>query len=331
MKPILPTPNQHGDANGNNIRLSGGQQTPQQRWNHAGKNLGKIKEIANIIFDNTSPHDVATFNKLLRNNMDYLQLQHRSDVSEAVRNMMPTTITILATLAPQLDPTNPGNIIPVFKIEIYIWKQEFTKASDSKDKYSENMATAYIIVYNQCSTTLKNDLESTDTFSSIHQNQDVLSLLHLIQGLCCSYDAKNQSIMATVASLKCLYTHNQKDRVDNHTYHHEFMAYVDTIETNGGLGAVGIVPTFLKKMLKDMATTGTIQDASKPSNAERALAIKAVHDKYIGTLMLSGANRGKFDPLRTDLKDQFGFGEYRYSKSVDQCLTLLNHWGGTLT
>jgi hypothetical protein len=112
VKPTTPTPNQHWDNNGNNVRCRGGRQTPQQRWNHSGKTLGKIKEIANNIFDNTGPHDAATFNKLLKNMADYLQLQHGSNVSEAVRNMTPTMITILATPTPQPDPTNPGNIIP---------------------------------------------------------------------------------------------------------------------------------------------------------------------------------------------------------------------------
>ncbi len=331
MKPILPTSNQHGDNDGNKVRCRGGQQTPRQRWNHAGKTLRKTKEIANDIFDNTGPHDAATFNKLLKNIVDYLQLQHGSDVSEAVRTMMPTTITIPATPTPQPDPTNPGNVIPVSKINTYIWKWESTKASDPKDKYDENMAKAYIIVYNQCSTTLKNDLKSTDKFSLIRQNQDVLDLLRLIQGLCCSYHAKIQSVMVTVASHKHLYTHYQKDGVDNHTYHREFMAHVETIKTYGGLGAIGIVPTFLEKMLKDMATTGTIQDASNPSDAECALAIKAVCEEYLGALMLSNVNKDKFGPLRTNLKNQFCFGEDCYPKSVDQCLTLLSCWGGTST
>jgi hypothetical protein len=103
------------------------------------------------------------------------------------------------------------------------------------------------------------------------------------------------------------------------------------IETYGVLGAIGILPTFLKKMLKEMAKAGTVHDASNPSDAERALAIKAVGEEYLGALMLSGANRDKFGPLRIDLKNQYGFGEDCYPKSVNPCLTLLNHWSGTST
>jgi hypothetical protein len=49
--------------------------------------------------------------------------------------------------------------------------------------------------------------------------------------------------MATVASHKQLFTYYQKDGVNNHMYHREFLAHVETIKTYGGLGAVGVVPT----------------------------------------------------------------------------------------
>jgi hypothetical protein len=50
-------------------------------------------------------------------------------------------------------------------------------------------------------------------------------------------------------------------------------------------------------MLKDMERNGVISDAKNPSYAEQAQAIKAICDKYLGTLMLSGSNREKFGSL----------------------------------
>jgi hypothetical protein len=166
-------------------------------------------------------------------------------------------------------------------------------------------------------------------FPSISQNQDVIGLLRLIQGLCCSYDAKIQSVMVTIALHKHLFTYYQKDSVDNHTYHCEFLAHVKTIKTYGGLGAVGVVHTFLDAMLKDMEKIRVIKDAANPSDLERAQVIKAVHDEYLAALMLSGSNRDKFGPLRMDFKNQIGFGEDCYPKTIDQCLSLLKRWGHT--
>jgi hypothetical protein len=90
---------------------------------------------------------------------------------------------------------------------------------------------------------------------------------------------------------------------------------------------VGVVPSFLDAMLKDMEKIGVIKDAKNPSDAERAQAIKAIRDEYLAALMLSGSNRDKFGPLCMDLKNQFGFGEDHHPKMIDQCLSLLNRWG----
>jgi hypothetical protein len=132
--------------------------------------------------------------------------------------------------------------------------------------------------------------------------------------------------MATVTSHKRLFTYYQKDGVNNHTYHHKFLAHVKTIEIYGGFGAVGVVPTFLDAMLKDMEKAGIIKDATNPFDSERAQTIKAIRDECLAALMLSGSNRDKFGPLCMDLKNQFGFGEDFYPKTIDQCLSLLNRW-----
>ena len=99
--------------------------------------------------------------------------------------------------------------------------------------------------------------------------------------------------MATMASHKPLFTHYhyQKDGVDNHIYHREFLACVETIETYGGLGSVGVIPTFLKAKISEMANDKTIKDATAPTYQEKALAITAVREEYLAALMLSGANR----------------------------------------
>ncbi len=80
--------------------------------------------------------------------------------------------------------------------------------------------------------------------------------------------------MATVASHKRLFTYYQRDTNDNHKYYQEFCAHVETLETYGGIGAVGITPMFLTAKLKDLALEKVIQDAKNPTDAERLIAIK---------------------------------------------------------
>ena len=281
----------------------------RHRWNQGqqqgGKFKGKTKEIEQEIFDNTSQHDTAQFNKLLKNISNYLQLNHGNNVSEAVCNLTPVDIPIPRQPVVAIDPNDDTKRLPVMEVDLYLWKCEHTKAQDRWDKYYKNMAKAYIIVFHQCSPSLKNDLKALDTFAAIRSAQDVIGLLKLVQSLCCSYDAKTQGVMATVASYKKLFTYYQKDGVDNHNFHREFVAHVETLETYGGVGVVGVVPTFLTARIKELATNGLIANPANPTDAKRALAVSSVWDEFLAALMLKGGNREHFGALWTDLKNQY--------------------------
>jgi hypothetical protein len=217
-----------GNASNINKCRAGGaghRQNPHQHWNQGahhgrGKFREKTKEIEANTFDNTGPHDAAIFNKSLKNITDYLQLNHGNNVSEAIRKMMLANIVLPEIPQPSKpNPNKPGELIPVSIIDTYLWKQAHIKASE-RDK---NMVKTYVIIYHQFSPNLKNDLKASGLFPSICLNQDVIRLLQLIQGLCCSYDAKIQSVMATVTSHKRLFTCYQKDGVNNHTYHQKIL------------------------------------------------------------------------------------------------------------
>jgi hypothetical protein len=115
-----------------------------------GKFKGKIQGIENYIFDNAGPHNAANFHHSLKHFADHLQLIHGNEVSEAIRMMMPVTITIPPVPTPQPDPNNlDGPLLPVSEIETYLWKEKHKKATTKLAKYEENMACAYIIIFQQ--------------------------------------------------------------------------------------------------------------------------------------------------------------------------------------
>ncbi len=191
------------------------------------------------------------------------------------------------------------------------------------------MARAFVLIYHQCTTHLQNEINATKAFPAIRTAQDPIALLKLIQSLCCSYDAKTQSVTATVASHKKLFTYYQKEGVDNHKYYQEFCTHVETLKTYGGIRAIGITPHFLSVKLAELAKAGTISSATYPTDDKRMKAILLVRDEFLGCLMLSSANKDRYTALKSDLHNQYGFGTDLYPKSPDQCLSLLNRRSDT--
>ena len=231
------------------------------------------------------------FHRFLKQIADYIQLNYGNKVSEGIQTMTPVIIDIPAVPQDKQDPDDPSNIIKVTDIDIYLWKEKHKKASPKLDKYKTDMARAFILIFHQCTPSLKNDIEAADTFPAIWVAQDPIMVLKLIQSLCCSNDAKTQSIMATVALHKRLFTYYQCDGDDNHKYYQEFCAHVETLETYGGIGAIGITPTFLAAKLKELATAGVISSATAPTDAKRMMAIELVRDEFLGCLIINGANK----------------------------------------
>jgi hypothetical protein len=318
-KPKIPAP--HAIDGNNNCR--GRHRQHRNRWNNAtggphGKFKGKTPRIENNIFDNTGAHDAVNFHCSLKHITDHLQLSCGNEISEAIRTVTPVIIDIPAVPMVKPDPNDPlrATMIPVTKIDIFLWKEKHKKASVKLDKYKEDMAHTFIIIFHQCTPSLKNKIEAADNFLAIRAAQDPFTLLKLIQSLCCSYIAKMQSFMATVASHKHLFTYYQQDGDDNHKYYQEFCTHVKTLKTHGRIGAIGITPTFLTAKLKDLAIADTISSAN-PTDPERLLAIKQCRDEFLGCLMLSGTNKDHYAALKLDLNNQYGFGKDLYPKLPD--------------
>ena len=311
-------PNRRGGRRWNNATGVGG--SPGQTVKYPTRN----KELPeNLVFDNTGQNDAANFQRTLKGMANFLHTTYSAEVSEAILKMQAVTITVDDLPPLKTDPTT-NQPLPLASWEEYKWRQDYAEQSKKLKLYTDSMPKAYIHLYNQCSTNLKNDLEASAAFPAVEAAKDAIGLLKLIQGLCCSYDSKTQSVMATVASQKKLFTFFQRDGMDNSTYHREFIAHVETIETYGGTGAIGITPIFVAQKLQEMHAEMQCTNPTKPTDSELALANKTVRDEFLAALMLSGANRDRYGALRNELANQFGFGNDLYPKTPDHCLTMMN-------
>jgi hypothetical protein len=156
-KPPANLPTKDGNAN-----RRGGRRQNQNQWNHTGavtakKFEGKTPELKGDIFTILAPR-TANFHKVVKNIADYLQLEHGSNVSKAVRTL---------TLPPDSEIPEPPTTT-LSSIDEYLWKEKHKNAV----KFKENMQKAYIIIFHQFTPSLKNNLEAADSFPPILSAQD---------------------------------------------------------------------------------------------------------------------------------------------------------------
>ena len=102
-------------------------------------------------------------------------------------------------------------------------------------------------------------VKADDSFEKIGRTWDVIALLALInKSFCCSFDTKTYGVMATVKVMKRTNVFYQKDGVNNQTYHCKIVAQIETTESYGRYGTIGVEPTMLKALLKKMHQDSTI-------------------------------------------------------------------------
>jgi hypothetical protein len=196
IKPANPG-NQATPGDGNKNRQTGGGgaggdgcgRRNRHRYNTNNNNSGnkfvsRNKGIKHDVFDNTGTNNASLFNKSLTHIEDYLleKLDHGRDVSDAVCNMTPVTITIPKPPKGLPDPNDNSKMLSVDDLQIFQWKDAFTCASKRKDYYDDGLDKAYVIIFNQCSTSLKNELKAGANVSTFRQAQNPIELLRLIQG-----------------------------------------------------------------------------------------------------------------------------------------------------
>jgi hypothetical protein len=207
---MKPPANEGGQ---NNCR--GGRGRNCNRWNNPtgrGGNAGQgnpsakfptqSKELPeHVVFDNTGQINAANFQRSLKGMANFLHTTYSAEVSEAILKMQEVVIAIEENPPQRVNPMTLVHV-PLTSWEEYKWKKTYPEQSNRLKTDKESIPKAYIYVYNQCSTNLKNDLELSSAFPVIEAAKDPIGLLKLIQGLCCSYDSKTQSVMATVALQK---------------------------------------------------------------------------------------------------------------------------------
>ncbi len=93
----------------------------------------------------------------------------------------------------------------------------------------------------------------------------------------------------------------------------------EVIEEYRGAGSLTYFPNMIKK---ELTTKGV--DMNKASVEEMKEAKKMVHEKFLATLMLNGANCEKYGELKCSMAENYVMGTSKYPESPEGVLRILN-------
>jgi hypothetical protein len=211
--------------------------------------------------------------------------------------------------------------VPPTRAEIFIWEQDFKRMGDKIHQYEENCERAYALVWGQCSPELRNKLKSAPHYVS--GTQDVVQLLILIRGFCCTFDDQRQGTWSLQQAKKKAFLYVQKPGMVNADYMEEFMVIIGVVETYGG--EWGQEPGLIRAKLEK----AWVPDIDNPTDAELDEAKEAARDDFLAMMFLSGADKERYWKLRDELSNDYAKGADNYPSTLDGMLRLLNNYKTT--
>ena len=84
----------------------------------------------------------------------------------------------------------------------FVWKDDYKGKKHRMDKYNDNESNTWALIYDQCSSELKNKLKGTNGYDNAKSSNDIIKLRTKIRGYCCQFNTLNDEYMSIVKSLK---------------------------------------------------------------------------------------------------------------------------------
>jgi hypothetical protein len=277
----------------------------------------------------------AKFAKSLEEIAVYVQKEYTHGgglIGQAIRELTAPNLDLPDQ--PTGTPAHPGdpNAVPPIPacaaapptpLDIFVWQEDYKEAKKVATQYNENMQRSYALVWGQCSPELRNKVKAAATYAAVSAAQDVVQLLLLIRGFCCSFDDQRQGTWSLQQAKKKAYLYIQREGISNTAYMEEFIALIKVVETYGG--EWGQEPGLITAKLQ--ADTPMV-DIDNPTEAELNRAKEAATEEYLAMMFLSGADKNRYFELRNELSNDYAKGNDNYPSTLDGMLRLLNNYRG---
>lgn len=231
-------------SNTNNARRPYYRRTNNANTSNNNDNANRI--LKNDIFDIGATANADQFRRTLEAIENHVQTTYKDagDIVIAIRTLAPPS-TIVAPTAPARDLANP-DAYDILKIH---YETDYRAYAAADRIYKSHLVNAWGLIYGQCTTALKSQLEGMTEYSTARSTNDIIELLKLIRGICCKFDVKSQKYVALAATFRQAFVYFQDNNTSNDDFFHHYKSILGTIQSFGGDDAIGVIPNFVDEDL----------------------------------------------------------------------------------
>ena len=192
--------------------------------------------------------------------------------------------------------------VPVSRVKQAIFDEKIKNWVREEQGLEATLHSLYNVIWGQCSPSMQEKIRSRPKFHVTEEKEDVIGLLKEIKGISHQFESHENIYDSLYEAKKGLYNFRQQPQDSNSTHLRSFQNLVDVIEHYGGNiaddSALTKYETEYYKKINETASSTKVKERAK--------------NKMLAIMFLKSTDRGRYNKLLSDLKDQRIFGTDAY-------------------
>ena len=126
----------------------------------------KVQCLEDAIFESGAEKHTAHFTETLEKIAKYVQKKYNSDIANIIKDVEQPQFDFSTCSVPQIITDVDGMMTQekINEMDIYIWKKDYKLMHSQKAKFSKKEKKVFPITFDQCSTSLRSQLEGARLF-----------------------------------------------------------------------------------------------------------------------------------------------------------------------
>ena len=256
---------------------------------------GRCEALKGSVYDCSESKNIDQFSTTSKEIAEYIGREYKfgMDTRLSLERLEPIEL-----IAPK-DPSSEAS-----RTELRIWEKRVDEFVKREVTLRENLKTAYSLIWGQCSSMMRQKLESHEEFETIANDGDAIALLKLIKDATYHFECQRKIHHVLWETKRLFFNSHQGRHMPLLTYYKRFQNMYEVIKHIGG--SVGTD----EAIYNDIANAHNIEvHQLTPSQKEEGT------QQFLAIGFILGADKARFGRLQEKLNNDYLQGMDVYPKS----------------